>query len=102
MPASVSEHKIHYYMAGGGLGGPGGFGGFGGAGGGLADRGAGGAGGSLAGGGAGGFGGVGGAGGRGRGSTDAAQISAWVQAHFKAKTVGGMTVYNLITPTASS
>ncbi|HXZ73671.1 MAG TPA: glycosyl transferase, partial [Streptosporangiaceae bacterium] len=68
----VSEHKIHYYVAGGGLGGPGGFGGFG------------------------------GAGGRGGGSTDAAQISAWVQAHFKAETVGGMTVYNLITPAAGS
>jgi hypothetical protein len=52
--------------------------------------------------GAGGFGGFGGAGGRGGGSTDAAQISAWVQAHFKAQTVGGMTVYNLITPTAGS
>jgi hypothetical protein len=65
----VSEHKIHYYVAGGGRGGPGGFGG---------------------------------AGGRGGGSTDAAQISTWVQAHFKAETVGGMTVYNLITPTASS
>jgi 4-amino-4-deoxy-L-arabinose transferase-like glycosyltransferase len=102
----VSEHKIHYYVAGGGLGAPGGFGGFGGAGGGLADRGAGAggslAGGSLAGGGAGGFGGFGGAGGRGGGSTDATQISAWVQAHFKAETVGGMTVYNLITPTAGS
>jgi 4-amino-4-deoxy-L-arabinose transferase-like glycosyltransferase len=28
-------------------------------------------------------------------STDAAQISAWVEAHFTATTVGGMTVYNL-------
>jgi len=40
----------------------------------------------------------GGAGGFGGGaSTDAAQISAWVEAHFTAKTVGGMTVYNLTT-----
>jgi hypothetical protein len=86
----VSEYKIHYYVAGGGLGG---LGGFGGAGGGF-----GGAGGGFGGAG-GGFGGAGGAGG---GSTDAAQISAWIQAHFTAETVGGMTVYNLTTPAASS
>ena len=98
----VSEHKIHYYVAGGGLGGFGGFGGFGGAGGGPADRGTGGAGGGRAGSGAGGFGGLGGAGGRGGSSTDAAQISTWVQAHFTAETVGGMTVYNLTTPAARS
>jgi hypothetical protein len=66
----------------------------------VADRGAGGTGGAGGGfGGAGGFGGVGGPGG---GSTDAAQISAWVQAHFTAQTVGGMTVYNLTAPAASS
>ena len=96
----VAEHKIHYYVAGGagglGGGGGGGFrgaGGFGGRGTGagrdfadFGDRGAGGFGG---GGGAGGFGGGGGA-------TDAAQISAWVEAHFTATTVGGETVYNLI------
>ena len=108
----VSEHKIHYYVAGGGLGGRGfggaggGFGGAGGGlGGGLAGRGAGGAGGDPAGreaGGAGGFGGFGGAGGPGGSSTDAAQISAWVQARFTAQTVGGMTVYNLTAPAASS
>jgi 4-amino-4-deoxy-L-arabinose transferase-like glycosyltransferase len=106
----VSEHKIHYYVAGGGIGGRGfggGGGGFGGGGGGLgggpAERGAGGAGGDPAGRGAGGgFGGFGGAGGPGGSSTDAAQISAWVQAHFTAHTVGGMTVYNLTAPTASS
>ena len=108
----VSEHKIHYYVAGGGLGGRGfggaggGFGGAGGGlGGGLAERGAGGAGGDPAGreaGGAGGFGGFGGAGGPGGSSTDAAQISAWVQARFTAQTVGGMTVYNLTAPAASS
>jgi hypothetical protein len=45
---------------------------------------------------------LGGADGRGGGSTDAAQISAWVQAHFKAETVGGMTICNLITPTAGA
>jgi 4-amino-4-deoxy-L-arabinose transferase-like glycosyltransferase len=74
----VAAHQIHYYVAGGGFGGgaarAGGFGG------------------------AGGFG-AGGAGGR---ATDAAQIAAWVEAHFTAKTVGGMTVYNLTTPNASS
>jgi hypothetical protein len=89
----VSEHKIHYYVAGGGLGGRGGLGG---AGGGLAGRGAGGAGGF------GGFGGFGGAAGPGGSSTDAAQISAWVQAHFTAQTVGGMTVYNLTAGAAGS
>ena len=102
----VSEHKIHYYVAGGGLGGRGGFGGAGaGPGGGLAERGAGGAGGDPAGrgaGGSGGFGGFGGAGGPGGSSTDAAQISSWVQAHFTAQTVGGMTVYNLTAGAAGS
>jgi hypothetical protein len=101
----VSEHKIHYYVAGGG-GFGGGGGGFGGAGGGfggaLAERGAGGAGGDPAGRGAGGGGGFGGAAGPGGGSSDAAQISAWVQAHFTAQTVGGMTVYDLTAPAASS
>jgi hypothetical protein len=78
----VSEHKIHYYVAGGGLGG------------GLAERGTGGVGGAD--------GGFGEAGGPGGGSTDAAQISAWVQAHFTAQTVGGMTIYNLTARAASS
>jgi hypothetical protein len=81
----VSEHKIHYYVAGGGFGGRGGFAGAGGGFGGF-----------------GGFGGAGGAGGPGGSSTDAAQISAWVHAHFTAQTVGGMTVYNLTAPAASS
>jgi 4-amino-4-deoxy-L-arabinose transferase-like glycosyltransferase len=103
----VAAHKIHYYAAGGGFGGGGGgfpgagFGGRGtGAGrdfadfgdrgtGGLGDRGDGGRG-------AGGFGGRGAAGvGGGGASTDEAQISAWVEAHFTATTVGGMAVYNL-------
>jgi len=74
----VSSHQIHYYVAGGAGGGFGGrgFGGFGGFGGGL--RGAGGA------------------------PTDASQISAWVEAHFTARTVGGMTVYNLTAPITNS
>jgi 4-amino-4-deoxy-L-arabinose transferase-like glycosyltransferase len=93
----VSEHKIHYYVAGGGFGGRG----FGGAAGGLGSA-AGDPAGRGAGGGFGGFGGFGGAGGPGGSSTDAAQISAWVQAHFTAQTAGGMTVYNLTAPAASS
>jgi hypothetical protein len=32
-------------------------------------------------------------------SGSGSQITAWVKAHFTAKTVGGMTVYNLTTPT---
>ena len=100
----VAAHKIHYYVAGGGGfggGGGGGFpgGGFGGRGTGAGrdfadagDRGAG----NLGDRGAGGFGGGGFGGG---GDTDEAQISAWVEAHFTATTVGGMTVYNLtVTP----
>jgi 4-amino-4-deoxy-L-arabinose transferase-like glycosyltransferase len=47
-------------------------------------------------------GGAGGAGGPGGGSGSAAQITAWVKAHFTAKTVGGMAVYDLTTPTAGS
>ena len=31
----------------------------------------------------------------GGGSGDAAQITAWVEAHFRAETVGGETVYTL-------
>jgi 4-amino-4-deoxy-L-arabinose transferase-like glycosyltransferase len=37
----------------------------------------------------------------GGGSGDAAQITAWVQAHFSAKTVGGETVYDLTSPTSA-
>lgn len=49
----------------------------------------------IAGGGAGGDGGMGGRGGE-EGTTSAAsQISAWVEAHFTASTVGGTTVYDL-------
>ena len=77
----VAEHQVHYYVAGGGgFGGGGAFGGRG-AGGGAADSAAGGLGRA--------------AGGPGGGGSDAAQIAAWVEAHFTAQTVGGMTVYNL-------
>jgi 4-amino-4-deoxy-L-arabinose transferase-like glycosyltransferase len=37
----------------------------------------------------------------GGGSGAAAQITAWVQAHFTAKTVGGETVYDLTSPTSA-
>jgi 4-amino-4-deoxy-L-arabinose transferase-like glycosyltransferase len=37
----------------------------------------------------------------GGGSGDAAQITAWVRAHFTAKTVGGETVYDLTSPTSA-
>jgi 4-amino-4-deoxy-L-arabinose transferase-like glycosyltransferase len=47
-------------------------------------------------------GGARGAGGPGGGSGSAAQITAWVKAHFRAKTVGGMTVYDLTTPRSGS
>jgi hypothetical protein len=105
----VSAHEIHYYVGGGGGFGGGGFGG-----GGFGGGGAGGPGGALGGRGtgdaadgaadvpggpergAGGFGAFGG------GSSDAAQIAAWVEAHFTPQTVGGMTVYNLATPGPSS
>jgi 4-amino-4-deoxy-L-arabinose transferase-like glycosyltransferase len=36
----------------------------------------------------------------GGGSGPAAQITAWVKAHFHAQTVGGLTVYNLTQPTS--
>jgi hypothetical protein len=83
----VAEHEVHYYVAGGG-----GFGG-GRGGGGFGARGTGGAAGEPAGNAAGGPGGFGGGGGGGGGG--AGQIAAWVEAHFTAQTVGGMTVYNL-------
>jgi hypothetical protein len=67
----VSEGKIHYFISSGG----GGFGG-------------------------GGFGG--GFGGAGAGTADdASQITSWVESHFTAKTVGGVTVYNLTTGASS-
>jgi hypothetical protein len=33
------------------------------------------------------------------GSRQAADIPAWVTAHFPARTIDGVTVYNLISPT---
>jgi 4-amino-4-deoxy-L-arabinose transferase-like glycosyltransferase len=74
----VSEHKIHYFVSGG-FGGGGGFGGklSGGPGGGTSDE-------------------------SGPGGGTASQITAWVEAHFTAKTVGGTTVYDLTSPKASS
>jgi 4-amino-4-deoxy-L-arabinose transferase-like glycosyltransferase len=106
----VSEHKIHYFVSGG-IGAGGGFGG-GGSGEGLA----GGPGRELgdSSGGSSEFGGPGGApagqtgerggsgGLAGPGGGAASQITAWVEAHFTARTVGGMTVYDLTSPKASS
>ena len=54
------------------------------------------------GGGFGGGGGGGGGGGRGGGTTSAAtQITTWVESHFTATTVGGVTLYDLTAPTSS-
>ena len=58
----VAEGKIHYFIAGGGVG----------------------------------FGGAGGTG------DDASQITSWVKSHFTAKTVGGVTVYDLTSPAVSA
>ena len=71
----VSEGKIHYFISSGGGFGGGGFGG--------------------------GFGG-GGFGGAATGTADdASQITSWVESHFTAETVGGVTVYNLTTGASS-
>jgi hypothetical protein len=109
----VAAHKIHYYVAdaAGGLAGlfGGGFGGAAGAEGRYGGRGAGAEGrygdfGGRGPGAAGRYSDFGGRGARAHGTpspfaggatTDAAQISAWVEAHFTATTVGGETVYNL-------
>jgi len=45
--------------------------------------------------GGGGFGRGGFGGGGAGGSDDASQITTWVEAHFTAETLGGVTVYNL-------
>jgi len=91
----VSAHEIHYYVSGGG--------GFGGGGGGFGGRGFGDAPDGAADGAADAPGGPGPrAGGPGGGSSDAAQIAAWVEAHFYPQTVGGMTVYNLAAPSSGS
>jgi 4-amino-4-deoxy-L-arabinose transferase-like glycosyltransferase len=60
---AVSEGKIHYFIAGGGLGG-GGF--------------------------------------PGGGSTTATQITAWVESHYPARTVGGVTLYDLTAAISSA
>jgi hypothetical protein len=84
----VSKHQIHYFVsggAGGGLAGPPGESGasrppdtaVGGGGGGIPS----------------GFAALGG------GSSDASQITSWVEGHFKSETVGGTTVYVLSSPT---
>jgi 4-amino-4-deoxy-L-arabinose transferase-like glycosyltransferase len=69
----VAEGKVHYFISSGG-------GGFGGGGGGF-------------GGGAGGFGGGGAT--SGSTSSDASQITSWVESHFTSQTIGGVTVYDL-------
>ena len=96
----VAKGEIHYYIVGGGFGGGGGAA-AGGQTGGTGTTGTGGstAGGSTTGGGpaGGGFGGAGG----GAASTGS-QISTWVESHYTAKTVGGVTVYDLTAPTSST
>ncbi len=72
----VASHEVHYFVASGTGGGTGG--------------------GGTGGGAAGGFAGRGGA------SSDASQVTAWVEAHFTAKTVGGETVYDLTAPKSAS
>jgi hypothetical protein len=42
--------------------------------------------------------GFGGPGGGGSASSTSSQISAWVQSHYTAKTIGGVTVYDLTQP----
>ena len=87
----VSEHKIHYFVSGGSADGPGGFG--------------------LSGGRLGSSGDVPAEAGRGSdgampglsGSTsDASQITSWVAAHFKSKTVGGSVIYELSSPKSAA
>jgi 4-amino-4-deoxy-L-arabinose transferase-like glycosyltransferase len=83
----VAEGKVHYYIAGGGFGGRAGLG-----------RG-------VASGSARGYPGASefprrrfAGGGGGTGQTVASQIQSWVQSQFKARTVGGVTVYDLTQP----
>jgi len=92
----VSRHEIHYFVNDGGLGG------FGGALGQSGQSGASvpadaaiGADGSVPDGSA-------AAGGPGSGSSDASQITSWVEAHFKSETAGGTTVYDLSSPKADA
>lgn len=50
----------------------------------------------IASGGGGGFGG-----GAGRGGSSTSSITSWVEAHYRAETIGGETVYNLTQPLQS-
>jgi 4-amino-4-deoxy-L-arabinose transferase-like glycosyltransferase len=91
----VAQGKVHYFIAGGGFGG--GFGAIGGLGtaarGGVFPGATNGAGRGFSGRttGAGGVGGL-------QESKDSSAITAWVEAHFKSTTVGGVTLYNLTEP----
>ena len=83
----VSKHQIHYFVsggAGGGFAGPPGESGASG----PPDTAVGGGGGIPS-----GFAALGG------GSSDASQITSWVEGHFRSETVGGATVYVLSSPT---
>ena len=46
-------------------------------------------------------GGFGGGAGGGRTSSSTSQITSWVESHFTAQTIGGVTVYDLTTGTSS-
>jgi hypothetical protein len=48
----------------------------------------------------GGFGGPGGFGGRGAGSATAQQIRSWVESNFSTTTIGGVTLYDLTSPSS--
>ena len=88
----VSEGKVHYFIAGGGFGGfGGGFGGF------VGRLGVGLGTGGRAGTGL-GTGPPGGAGGGPQESRDSQAITSWVESHYTAKVVGGVTLYDLTQP----
>jgi len=90
----VSEGKVHYFIAGGGFDGlGGGIGGFDGLGGGI-----GGFGGRLGPGLGTGLGALRGAGGGPQESRDSQAITSWVESHYTAKVVGGVTLYDLTQP----
>ena len=80
----VSDHKIHYFVGRGADGGTGGFG-FSGDVPAEAGRGSEGAKPGLSG-----------------STSDASQITSWVAAHFKSKTVGGSVVYDLSSPESAA
>ncbi len=74
----VSQGRIHYYIGGGGFAG------------------------GLGGGFGGGFGGGVGGGLGSSGTSTSAQIASWVTSHYTARTVDGVTVYDLTAPTTAS